>query len=281
MGKYERGFRMVGASWAVLKQRPDAVLLALGGIVMSLAVSGLTAWLLIRQGMRPEGRLAMSTMFGFVIGVGTIPMSFTNFTVAVIADAHLRGGRSSLREALAVAVRKLPRILGWTLVSLTVGTVIRVLVERLPFGGVIASKLLGLAWGLATVFVVPILVAEDVSISKSIRRSATTFKKHWGTTVAAQVGVGVLALVIVLPMVVLMMITMRAAITYNDMTMLRTTMVIAGIVFLAVMGVIGVLQTIVNVALYRFSTTGIRLHEFSRDDLTGAFQPKKNWFRGE
>ena len=274
---------MVGASWAVLKQRPDAVLLAIAGIAASVATSGLTAWLLISQGVHPHGRLGMSMMFAVVVGVGTIPTSFTNFAVTWIADEQMRGYNPTVSDALAIATRKLPRLLGWTLVSLTIGTVIRVVLERLALGGVIATWLLGLAWGLATVFVVPILVIEDVSVRGSIRRSAATFKRQWGQTMAAQVGVGVLALVVLIPLLVVFMFLMPAAAAQADTTMTPfiTLMALFGVVFVALMGVIGVLQSVVNVALYRFATQGLLPHEFTRNDLAGAFQPKKRWFGSE
>ncbi len=87
----------------------------------------------------------------------------------------------------------LPVILAWTLLSWTVGTVLSLL-EELPLVGGVAGRILGilggLAWGLATFFVVPVLVVERTGALAGVRASSATFRRRWGEAVTADVGIG-------------------------------------------------------------------------------------------
>ena len=122
-------------------------------------------------------------LFALILQVGVIPMTFANFMIAAIADRHFRGEMMTVGEALHLAVRRAPTLLAWSAMSAIVGLVLQTLLERFKLGGVIASRLLGLAWALATMFVIPILVMEEVSVRDAVGKSAKTFKQQWGPSV--------------------------------------------------------------------------------------------------
>lgn len=94
----------------------------------------------------------------------------------------------------------------------------------------------------------------------------------------AQAGVGVLALVVLLPLVVFFMVAMPAAVARDSTAYFVTMIVVLWAAVLSVTSLIAVLQSVVNVALYQFAASGLQPREFSRADLAGAFQPKKGWF---
>src|SRR5262249_36731229 len=110
-----------------------------------------------------------------VVWIGSVASTYCTFAVTWMADRRLSGEDPTVSEAMSVATSKIGKIISWTLVLIAVGIVLHAIAERFRLAGVIASRLFGLVWALATMFVVPILVMEDVSVGQAIRRSASTF----------------------------------------------------------------------------------------------------------
>src|SRR5947208_11518027 len=121
-----------------------------------------------------------------VLWLGSVVSTYCNLVVTVMADRRLRGIDPSVTEGMSVATSRLGRIVSWTLLSIAVGLVLQLIAERFRLAGEITSRLLGVAWGLATTFVIPVLALEDVGVRDAIRRSASTFKAKWGESVVAQ-----------------------------------------------------------------------------------------------
>ncbi|HRU05899.1 MAG TPA: DUF6159 family protein [Candidatus Brocadiia bacterium] len=72
-----------------------------------------------------------------------------------------------------------------------VGLLIRTLEERIGLLGRWIIKLIGLAWSVASVFVVPIIVLgqEGTSPLRMLKTSAGTLKKTWGESLLGCMGV--------------------------------------------------------------------------------------------
>ena len=65
--------------------------------------------------------------------------------------------------------------------------------QHLP-GVELAARLVGflggLAWGLATFFVVPVLAVEGLGPIAAVSRSASVFRHRWGETLSGDLTVG-------------------------------------------------------------------------------------------
>jgi uncharacterized protein DUF6159 len=101
-----------------------------------------------------------------------------------------------------MAAARAGRILVYALISATVGLALRPVHEEFGIVGRLVAAAVGIAWGVATAFAVPVLVLEDVSAVESIRRSMQILRRSWGESLvgnaaitlpllAAGVGVGV------------------------------------------------------------------------------------------
>jgi len=202
-----------------------------------------------------------------VLWFGTIASTYCNVVVAVMADRRLRGEDPTISDGMSVATEKLDRILSWTVVSIVVGLFLHALAERLKLGGWIASRLFGLAWGLATTFVVPVLAIEDLSVKDAISRSASTFKAKWGESVAAQGTVGLAMLVVAIPAIVIVAVMFAIAVPLGIFA--------AVVAFGAISIVGGALDVVVDVALYRYAVDGEVLGAFTAADLDATFGPKR------
>jgi hypothetical protein len=202
-----------------------------------------------------------------VLWAGSVVSTYCKVVVSVMADRRLRGEEPAVADGMSVATSRLGRIAGWTALSIAVGLFLQVLAERLKLAGVIARQLLGLAWGLATTFVIPVIAFEDVGISQSLRRSAALFRSKWGETVVAQGTIGGALVLVMLPLILLVGILCAISLPVG---------IVVGVVVLSALVLIsGALDAVVRVALYRYAIDGAVLGAFTVEDLEGAYRPKE------
>jgi hypothetical protein len=92
---------------------------------------------------------------------------------------RLDGGDPTIGDGFRIAWQHLGNVLPYTLISATVGLVLRWLSQR-GFIGRIVSSLIGLGWNLATFLVIPVLVVEDVGQVEGVKSSARMLKDTGG-----------------------------------------------------------------------------------------------------
>lgn len=114
------------------------------------------------------------------------------FNSALVACAIIRfnDGNPTLGDGLRAASSRLPQILAWALVSATVGVILRAIESKSERVGRFVAGLLGMAWGIATFFVVPVLVVEKLGPVDAFKRSLAILRKSWGEALAANFGIG-------------------------------------------------------------------------------------------
>ncbi|UXI68230.1 DUF6159 family protein [Tahibacter amnicola] len=198
------------------------------------------------------------------------------FNTALIGAAmiRLRGGTPTFNDGLRIAVGKLPAILGYALISATVGLALRLLSERLGFLGQWVVKLLGAAWTVATYMAVPVLVSTDVGPVEAVRRSVSLLKKTWGENLVGHAGFslvfGLLIAVVVISGVVLMMA--GASANSRATTVVAMTYIVIGMATLSLIQ--AAMQGIYAAALYRYADEGIVSDGFDQGLIVHAFEPK-------
>jgi hypothetical protein len=87
----------------------------------------------------------------------------TFFNVAFYHEilAALKGEAVSIQRGLKFACTRWRAVLMWTLFAGLVGLIIQQLEQRLSFVGRIIARLIGMAWSIASVFVIPIIVQDE------------------------------------------------------------------------------------------------------------------------
>ena len=102
----------------------------------------------------------------------------------------LSGRSVSIRHGLEAACLRWKAVLLWSLLAGTVGLLIRALEEKLSFVGRLVAGMIGLAWSVASIFAIPVLV-RDPSIQNPfevLTKSARTIKSAWGEMLAGYLG---------------------------------------------------------------------------------------------
>ena len=119
----------------------------------------------------------------------------------------LNGKRVSFFRGITAAFLKIKLIMVWSLFAGIVGMVIRTIEERLGFVGRWIMGLIGLAWSVASIFIIPVIIREEKSANpvKLLKTSAVMLKRTWGETIIGYAGISgfyLLILFISLPLLI-------------------------------------------------------------------------------
>jgi hypothetical protein len=116
----------------------------------------------------------------------------TFFNVAFMNEilAALQGGGVSIRRGLRFAWSRLGAIVLWTIFAGLVGLLIQFIEERFKLVGRLVARFIGLAWSIACVFVIPVLVREQAMVNPFavLRKSAEALRRTWGEALIGYVG---------------------------------------------------------------------------------------------
>jgi hypothetical protein len=268
MGRFARSFELVGQSFRLLMQDKELMVLPLvSGLVTAVVVAsflvgfGLTA--AVTDHPQPILALPFFLMYVATYFVGIF------FHAAVIAGAteRLHGGTPTLGSALSAAARRAGPILIWALIAATVGTLLQMIRGRGHLVERIVAGLLGAAWSLATFFIVPVLVLEDVPVGESFRRSLDLVRKTWGEAVVGTGGVGLVAFAcwVALGLTVALFVALHLVPVAVLVGVLGAVTLVAGF---------SALGAIYTASLYRYATTGSAGPGFDTATLAQAFQPR-------
>jgi|SRR4051794_14237703 hypothetical protein len=273
-GWFARGWRLGGESWRMLRRDPGLLFLPIVSTTTTLLAGLLLLGPVVWWARDHGGRWP----YGVAIAVGTFILNFTStfFGVAFVSAAgrSFRGEPADVRAALAHAVRRLGPIVAWTLVSTAVGMLIRAL-ERVHAGvlvNVVLRWILGVIWGLATIFMVPVIASEGVGPIRAMRRSIGAVRKGWGEAVVGSAYVGGLVLVVVLPALVCAGLGYLA---YGGAPALGVALIaIAALAIVGAMTVEWAMTSLFRLALYRYATEGAVVGPFAEADLRASFRSK-------
>lgn len=195
--RMQNSWTLIKASAGVLRADKELILFPILSSIGVLLVTASFAFPLLLTGffttlMEGEGQ---SEVLGYLVGfvfylVQYTVIIFANSALIGAATIRLRGGDPTVGDGLRIAIGHIGPILGYALISATVGTILRLISDKLEFLGEIVSSIFGLAWSLASYLVVPILVLEDVGPIEAVKRSANLLKKTWGEQIAGNFGLG-------------------------------------------------------------------------------------------
>jgi hypothetical protein len=142
---------------------------------------------------RPAPPVKFKGTFLAALAVGYFVLLFlvTLWNVAFYHEIMeaLRGQEVSLGRGIRFALGKWPAVLGWSLLAGVVGLVLKQVEEKFGFVGQWVIRLIGMAWSVASVFAIPVLVMEEETSPVAVlRKSAERLKQTWGESLAGYAG---------------------------------------------------------------------------------------------
>jgi len=188
---------------------------------------------------------------------------------------RLDGGAPTVRDGLRLANSRFGTILGYAIISATVGVILRAIQERLGFLGRFITGLFGILWNVATFLVVPVLVARDVGPVQSIKDSAGLLKSTWGENVVGQVGLGFAFGVIQVAIIIGGLAAIGTALAFEFTLLAFAFIVLVFVGLLATLLFQSAMSGIYSAVLYRYAANDEPTIGFDSDELSAAFLPKK------
>ncbi|MEM2138794.1 MAG: DUF6159 family protein, partial [Candidatus Woesearchaeota archaeon] len=219
-------------------------------------------------------------VFIFYLGTSFIA-TFFNVAVVYCAKKRFEGKDPTFTEGLKEAFKRIHLIFLWSLVSATVGLILRILEDavrrskqndlaKMFFNLIIG--LIGTAWSIVSIFVIPAIVFDNVGPFQAIKNSVHAIKKTWGESLIRHYGLGfaemifvLLGLVILIPGIFLL----------NIMWQLSLGLIILFVIYeVIVFLVFSAANTIFNTALYMYAK-GNNVKLFGEETLKHAFKSEK------
>mgnify|MGYP006969383255 CR=1 FL=1 len=276
-GSIGNSVALMKASMNVLKLDKELLIFpVMSGIASVLVMASFIAplaltngWAVFEQG--GGDYLAMTVMFLFYVVQYTV-IFFFNSALVGAALIRLDGGDPTVSDGLAIASKRMGAILGYAVLSATVGMVLRMISERGGIFAKIAAAVAGMAWTLATYLAVPVLVTKDVGPIDAVKESAAIFKRTWGEQVAANFGLSWAMFFAFVGWTGVVVAAVYISSMIGAVAVIPALVVgVSGYVFLALLG--SALGGIYTAALYRYAMTG-DTGEFQADILGNAFRTK-------
>lgn len=278
-GRIANGWALARQSWRVLMLDKELLLFPLlSGIACLLVLASFAVPLLLSGWVPREEEIAGEALTYVVL----LAYYFANYFVivffnsALVACAMIRfdGGNPTVGDGLGAAAQRLPQIVAWAALAATVGVILKIIENRSEQIARIVAGLLGLAWSIATYFVVPVLVAEKLGPFQALRRSAEILKRAWGPAIVGNFGIGLIvfpgALLAVVPAVAGGLLAVQARSVGALLAGVGLSLVLALLVAL----IASTLNSILLAALYRYAATGKVPQAFDAARFKTAFVPK-------
>jgi Family of unknown function (DUF6159) len=276
-----RSWDLIKQSFVVLKSDKEMMWLPVLSILFCLTATviifGIGFLLVFPPGPIPHGKALQDLMreqmtpFLFLFYVCAYSIS-TYFNVALvsIASNRLAGGHATLNDGLLVAWKRKWSILQWALLAATVGMVLVTLERRVGFLGRMVIRFTGFVWTLASFFVVPLLVVEDMGPIEALHKSAQIVRKRWGEEVVGGITFQLFGF-LAIPALLLPFMGAKLGQTemYAGLAVAVLYWLLLGIASSAAWGIF-------VAALYRYATEQTVPPGYDVADLAGAWQPKQS-----
>jgi hypothetical protein len=282
MERIKRSWALVKASLEVLKLDKELLIFPLISSIVMIFVTltfliptlvGNVLDSILNTGMPIFGYLVL-----FLFYLVQYTVVFYNSTALVgAAMIRLRGGDPTVKDGYKVAASRFMPILGWSLLSATVGLILNMLSNNSKkqgrgIGGII-SAVLGAAWNVLTFLVVPILAVEGLGPIKAVQRSWDLLKRSWGEQISGTISIGlVFGLIGFLGAVLLLVVGVGLSILIESFI----PGIIFGIIMVLYIMVISLLSStlsgIFSAAVYAYAADG-QVGLFDEDLIRGAILP--------
>ena len=297
MERLKRSWRLFTGSFSILLSNKKLLLFpmlaAIGILVIALfflipIIGAVLAGGGQHVSANTEGKGVWAIAAGAFLVIAYLVSMFltTFFNVAFYGEIMraLNGEEVSIKRGFRLALSKFVPILMWSLFAGVIGYLIKSIEEKFGFLGKIIIDIIGLAWSIAAVFAIPVIVTEEGSINPVgyLKKSASVIRKTWGESLAGYVGFSTLTSIgVILSLVVLIAGIALAALSgliSSSPVSIGLLLCVAALWLLTLVAFIiacDVAEKIYLCSLYKYATEGIAPEHLRQEDLDSAWKPSK------
>jgi hypothetical protein len=196
--RLSNGWTMAMNSFKVLKENKQLIIFpVLSGISLVLVIGSFFTGALAVNGwdidnMETESPFVIyGTMFLFYI-VNYFVIVFFNMALVHCTRLYFRGEEVTVRAGLQFSISRIGAIFSWAIFAAVVGTILKAIQENSGIVGKVITGIIGIVWGVATFFVVPIIAYENVGPLEAFKRSSNMMKEKWGQSLGATFSFGLI-----------------------------------------------------------------------------------------
>jgi hypothetical protein len=273
------GFAMARSSWGVLMSDKKLLLFpTISGIlsVIVLISFAIPLGILFERGQLFDANQKLHIwvypiIFAFYF-VSYFVVIFCNAALVSCAILRFNGQESTLGDGFRAAMSRFPQILGWALVSASVGMLLKAIENVHEKLGALVSSLLGAAWSIMTYFVVPVLVVEKLGPIEAIGRSTSLLKKTWGEALVGKIGLGLFLFLLAIPIGLLFIA--GVVVLAQSQALGIALLAVAGVCLLMYLAVSAAMNSIFLTAVYQYAAYERAPDGFDQQALSRAFASK-------
>ena len=268
---------IMSAAWYILKEDlslfllPVASSLCLLLLVGSYLVPTIIGWVTDERFntgiVYIESRSQAGLFLFYLVTYATVV--FFNAALAACVLGKLEGREITIVHGLKEALTCVPQIVGWAVLSATVGLVIKTIERRSGFLENLIVQTLGVAWSVATFLVVPVLVAEKKGPFEAVQASVQLVKRTWGEDVLAGLGFGALYFILSIPGWFVFVVGAGMITSQLPIAIIVMSLAILYFPFLGL--ILSTMSTIFDVVLYRYAKLGTITPGFDGESLKASF----------
>ncbi len=282
IGKFRASWLLTKQSFALLWADKEMLFFPLLACFASLIFTGLLITFLIFnldliERLSEEQVMIADYVVLFISYVASaFFVTFSGVGVASIVHGRVSGRDLTFGDGFSAAAAKVGTIFMWSLISATVGIILK-LIERQKVLGRILAAVLGVAWALMTYFVIPIIALERVSAWQGTKLSASTFRRMWGEVLVTNFGIGLFFTLVFVLEIIAFFGLMVAVFSAPDPSFLAVIgLAVAFFLTLFVTALISTtIDAILKVALYLYARDGVVPQAFSPELIIGMVKAKK------
>lgn len=283
--RISNGWQLMKQSWRVLMQDKELMIFPL--------LSGFSCMLVLASFIFPlfglgyadilfeDNQLNQDELQNPLVYVILFAFYFVNYFVIVFFNSaliscaiiRLTGGNPTIGDGFSAAMKRIPQIAAWALLSASVGVILKVMESRFQRVGAIISAALGTVWTIGTYFVVPILVVEKAGPIEACKRSVAVLKKNWGEAMVSNFGIGMLTFLALIPAFTI--VFFGFFLLFSEQMVLGITALVVGVIIILTISLISAtLDSIIIASLYLFAAEEIVPEQMDRSLLENAFSGK-------
>lgn len=272
-----RSWELAISSWKILQANRDFFIFPVRSMLSIILITLIFVFPIIYFDLMNwlfSGRL-IGAITSFII---LLVYGFVSYTVILYFNTALacavlvlmRGGVPTLHDSFRIATDRLHYMIQYVVIITTVGIFLSWLKDRGMLGNV-TSTVLNFTWDIATFFVVPIIIVENINPTDAIILSSELLKKTWGEQIIGNISINFVFLIMI---AVILAIDIPACIylksNYPYLALILA--ILSMFVILTLLVVQSALSEIFVVALYEYAVENTETDYFNQYQIREAFK---------
>jgi Family of unknown function (DUF6159) len=198
--RLSNGWTIAMNSFKVLRENQQLIIFPiLSGISLILimasfftAALGFSGWKIDNMN-EPNTILSYAILFAYYIA-NYFVVVFFNMALVHCTSLYFKGEEVTVKKGIQFSMSRIGTIFAWAVLAGSVGAILKIIQENVGTLGKIITGIIGIVWGVATFFVVPVIAYENLGPIDAFKRSSQLMREKWGQSIGAGFSFGLIQL---------------------------------------------------------------------------------------